>query len=505
MYIIQNAWRNVFRNKGRNLLLGSITFVVIVAVVVALIIANTSTGIIEEYKDRFGSEVTLQPDMQKLQEQAMANSTDGRMRLQRPTIPPTQLLAFGESDYLQSANYTAETKANSDSLTPIDEDKGGGGGLMMGGARNGVAPQDTVGTQYYFKLLGNQFSDFESGLRSLSAGRMPTAANECVISTDLAESSGVTVGETVTVTTSLVEGESLPDPDSTEETVTRELTYSLTVVGTYDDATDEYGNNMIQNAYTNRRNEILTTFETIQATYAEGYSGIDISATFYLKSPDMLEGFASELYAKGLDTAFNVATDTASYNAVIGPVENLKNIAFIFVIVVLMIGGAIVALLASLAVRERKYEVGVLRAMGMKRATVGVGLWAELLIVTGLCLVVGLGVGTLASGPVSDVMLKSQIAATEQAQGPGANVMTSSGPQAAGAATGGQVTSMSAPLGSMRTPGTAEALTSLDVSLSWITLLQIIAVALALSTIAGLIAVVQITKYEPIKILMERN
>jgi putative ABC transport system permease protein len=63
------------------------------------------------------------------------------------------------------------------------------------------------------------------------------------------------------------------------------------------------------------------------------------------------------------------------------------------------------------------------------------------------------------------------------------------------------------PVGGMMidSAGSQETLTSMDVSLGWDTLLEIIAVALLLSTIAGVIATVQITKYEPIKILMERT
>ena len=511
MYIVQNAWRNVFRNRGRNILLGCITLVVIAATVVALIISNTSAGIIEDYRARFGSEVSLQPDMNKLREQMEAQvaqeGTGGPMRMRIPQIPADQYLAFGDSEYLQQVVYSAQAMVNSDDLTAIDAEKGGGGGVTMGGVRSGEVFEQAQGTTYMFKLLCGAFDEFSDGTRELAEGTMPENANECIISSDLAEANGISVGDSVTLTSELTSGDPpLPGQESTQEVT--DITYTLKVVGIYDDATDEYGEYMIENAFSNRRNEILTSFATIVSAYIEGWDGISINATYYLKDPEMLEAFANELYAKGLDPMFNVATDFASYNSIVRPVENLKNIAFVFVIVVLVIGAAIIALLASLAVRERKYEIGVLRAMGMKKATVGLGLWLELIIVTVICLVIGLGVGTLAAKPISDFMLESQLAATESAAMPGASMITSSGPASATGGIAGGPTLSAGPVsimgGSLRSGG-IEPLTSLNASLGWDTFLEIILVALVLSTIAGLISTLQITKYEPIKILMERN
>lgn len=73
-------------------------------------------------------------------------------------------------------------------------------------------------------------------------------------------------------------------------------------------------------------------------------------------------------------------------------------------IVVLIFGGIIIALLTSIAFRERKYEIGVLRAMGLKKWKVALGLWSELLILKCVCLMLGLGAGTLAAQPITDAL-----------------------------------------------------------------------------------------------------
>ena len=41
----------------------------------------------------------------------------------------------------------------------------------------------------------------------------------------------------------------------------------------------------------------------------------------------MIPAFAAEVYAKGLNPIFDVTTDEASYNKIIGPVEGLRGIS----------------------------------------------------------------------------------------------------------------------------------------------------------------------------------
>lgn len=66
-----------------------------------------------------------------------------------------------------------------------------------------------------------------------------------------------------------------------------------------------------------------------------------------------------------------------------------------FLIVVLVLSSMILILLSTLAIRERKYEIGVLRAMG---------LLTEMLAITGICLILGLVIGMVASQPIAGIM-----------------------------------------------------------------------------------------------------
>lgn len=54
-----------------------------------------------------------------------------------------------------------------------------------------------------------------------------------------------------------------------------------------------------------------------------------------------------------------MTTDEAGYQRIVDPVEGLSKITNTFLIVVLVLGSAILILLSTLAIRERKYDISV--------------------------------------------------------------------------------------------------------------------------------------------------
>ena len=203
-----------------------------------------------------------------------------------------------------------------------------------------------------------------------------------------------------------------------------------------------------------------------------------VDAVYFLKQPALLAAFETELRGKGLPADYSVRTDESTFDSVAGPVESLQNLALSFLIIVLVLGAVIMLLLSVVAIRERKYEIGVLRAMGMKKKQVALGLLIETIVITCICFALGMSAGTALSQPVSDKIM------TGQALSSGAG-STSLADRLSGA-------DHSAPQ-------------KIDIAVSGLTTLQILGVSILLAFIAGIISVSRITKYEPIKILMERN
>ena len=512
MYIFKNALENIGRNIGRNILLGAIIFAVITTTAVSLIISNTAKNIIDYQKDKFGSEVTISPDMDKIQPQQQPG---GMMRMMAPSpVSSELLLEFTKSRYLKESIATGLISAANDSIFAIDQtdetDDENGGGL----AGQGQAMIMRVGgAGGNFRLLGDDWNDFNEGMRKLETGEMPSGDNECVISSELAGENNIRVGDILTFTAEMSmdydpdEYSGLESGDAVtingiEYTAaeafmggraTREVKYELKVTGIYFDLTDEYPmEGMSALASMNKRNEILTTLPTLLGGKKTGSeSGLTVNVTFYLNDPGDLALFEADIRKMGLDDAYRVTTDTEGYEKTIKPIESLKGISIVFMLIVLILGGIILLLLCSIAIRERKYEIGVLRAMGMKKGKVALGLWTEVVALTCICLLLGLTIGSIAAQPVSDILLQAQVAEADSQTPAG-----SGGPQTIRA------------MGGMRIGGSfseAKPLDEMDVSLGLAALGQITLVAVFLSSLAGIVSISRITKYEPIKILMERN
>ena len=465
MYIFKNALKNVMRNKGRNILLAAIIFAIIATTVVTLMINNTTSGIIDDYKNRFGSQVNISPDIEKFRASAGMPSAGGMMKL--PSVTAQQSIDFADSDYIKE--YVMQIMIGVASENLKGKDEGSGSGMTPVNADN----NNSISAQFYLK---NIFFDFDEGFRGIAEGngRMTENDNECLVSETFAELNNLSVGDKVILYASL--------HDDTGEY--RRISYNLTLVGIYYDLTEEYAG--IQVPMVNRRNEVLTTTDTILSPVREGESGFSVTSTYFLKNPSMLKDFEAEIRAKGLSEYLKVTTDEKGYDSIVAPVEGLKSMSVTFMIIVLVLGAIILILLSTIAIRERKYEIGILRAMGMKKSKVALGLWFEMIAITCICLFIGLAIGTLIAQPVSDILLAGQVEAAK----------------ATGGLPGGAIPSADA---SSLLAGSLTTLDELNVALSVDTILEIIAISLALASAAGLTAIIKITKYEPIKILMERN
>lgn len=472
MYILTNAFNNLGRNKGRNILLGIIIFILILSTTVGLVINTTTKGIIEDYKARFGSEVTLSVDFDKLMAEYTPNA-DGRTFLSTaPKISPEKYVAFADSECLKTYHMNMLAGIVFENLKAVDEQANEGMGSIGGGNGDYISPTA--------KLLGytdpNDMPDFANGLRKMIEGTLYQGKNECIVSSDFADLNQLGVGDTFVV----------------KDTKSKK-TIALKVAGIYADATEAKKELpasffSMEGSYGNRRNEIFVNIDTVSGNF--DISGLTVNAEYELKSPDLVQDFEKELRDKGLPDAYNVETDEASYNKIVAPVIGLSKISMTFVWVILVVGSMILLLITTMAIRERKYEIGVLRAMGLKKEKISVMFVAETVMITVLCLGLGLGIGNAVSQPVADSLIASQVEAI------------------AGSAKGDMQFSGSISTEESNTSASAsnvQPLSEIDVSLTSEASLQIALIALALALLSSATGVIFITKYEPMKILSERN
>jgi len=460
MYILQNALMNIARNKGRNILLGAIILAIIVTTVISLIINTASGAIIDDYKTQFGTRVYINPDTTRLTVMSQAQTLQ--------TVPlPDVYAALANSENLMDVALSCQVAAVSDTLKGLGE-SAGGDAIIFSPATGTNTRFPTMGVHGYTNF--EQITDFQEGYRGILAGSFPASYNECIVSEDFANLNNIAVGDVIEIIDSV-------NPDNI---------LLLTVSGIYFDFTSNmFGAGPEAPAAINVRNNIITYYETASTFVDKNNDRRTDTAVFFLKSPDLISAFEIEARAAGLSIDYKVTIDEDAYNKIISPVQGLSKISLTFMIVVLILGGLVLVLLATLSIRERKYEVGVLRAMGMKKHKVAFGLIFESLVITGVCLMIGLGIGAAVAQPVSDMLLNEQVAAAES------NAGTDSG-------TGMYYAGTQADFN-------AKPLNELDVGMNLKVVMMIILISLLLVTVSSVTGISYITKYEPIKILMERN
>jgi putative ABC transport system permease protein len=479
MYIFRNAAKNLLRNKGRNILIGVIMSVMLTAAAISMMINTTTNEIVTDYKTQFGSKVVINPDIDKLMNQS--NGMLGDL----PELTYEQKMAFAESEYLKETLFTGYYPGYNDRLSAVGSDAEQEDGNQSGTVIENEVIQSSDDRYHHsnLTLMGysdySQLTDFTEGIRKISSGEMFRADNECIISEDFAKLNDLKVGDEIEV-------------KDCEKSVDI-LTMKLKIAGIYYDAAPATLEGLPVGFGPNRRNEVLVNVNTLakgrDVLEQEGSEPefIDIEPTYVLKNPDLLADFDTEVRQKGLDDIFKVSTDASGYNQIVKPVEGVADTSVMFLILVLVIGGIVLVLVSTLSIRERKYEIGVLRAMGMKKSAVARGLIYEALITIAICLVVGLSIGNVGARTVADGMLKHQIEVTSPVDD-----LQNSGSAIAIGGFGSDASE-------------AEPLTELNVSLTFDAFAGVAGIALLLGLLSVATGLVYILRYEPMKILSERN
>ena len=389
-------------------------------------------------------------------------------------------------------------------------DAGGGkGGMMM-----------TTGD---FSLVGvspdEAIANAPNGSFTMDSGQVfgygTDDDGDVIISKTLADANDLSVGDTFKVA------------DITDDT----KTYTLTIVGIYSNTTENtmpMGGPMASTA-SDPANAIYTSVSTLDALGLTGGKTIEItdargntretqatqlSYTYVFNGKAQYDRFVADVKANGLGNEYTVSSaDVEQYEASLVPLNNLATFAKTLLIVVLCVGAVVLVVLTIFNIRERKYEIGVLTAIGVKKAKVAAQFAIELLAVTAIGLALGVGVGAAVSVPVSNSLLASQVEAqaTQQQQQRaqfGRDMQPPSGVGQDGATTG-EGSLSEAPKDDNGAPqqwGHATQMVSkVNATVNWATIGWMLLIGIGLTLLASLVAAVFVMRYEPLQILADRS
>lgn len=290
---------------------------------------------------------------------------------------------------------------------------------------------------------------FSKGERVQVEGQLFTQVGHALISKSLADLNNLKVGDEVTILDPLVDASFKP--------------LTLKISGIYSDYTEFKPGFHV----TNPKNDFITSYVTLKEHQNQaGQKLFAVEATYFLKHPDLVDQFNKEAHEMGLHENYKMATNEMSYNKIVKPAENIAHIANVFLYGILGIGSVILILLSIISIRERNYEIGVLRAMGVNKAQVVRGIIYESLIIMTVCLLIGLTLGSLSAQPMSEMLVS-----TNQATNGGAVIETE----------------------------------PIEVSLSGVVVVNVLLVGFGLVIISSSVGVLHTLRYEPMQILSERG
>lgn len=514
MYIFKNAYLNIARAKGRNILIGLIIMAITVGACITITINKSGNALVNTYKESNPLEISLNLDTMSYR-----NATDEEKEAFE-LLDVDTINEIGSLDMVTGYYYTMQSSLNSDDIEAISYDDlfakpsdsedsdttssattdttkqapTGGGNFMSSGDYTIIAYSDI-----------SYDEDFVDGNKKITDGTMidkDNTDNSIVISEELATENDLAVGDTVTFI------------NTNDDTIT----YDLEVVGIYEivtDTTASVGPGRMQGSSSNQIYTNLTVLNQIvedDGTDTESYSmSSSISSNFYIAYED-LDSFTSAVRDLGVSDYYTINTNEDEITATLEPIKSIASFSLTFLIVILVVGGIVLTIINLFNIRERKYEIGVLRAIGMTKSKVTMQLVSEIFIVALMALIVGTTAGTLLSQPVSNYMLANEIESYTTSQsdisenfgGEGFSRPGFSGSEDSSSSSGS--TTAPSNKGQATTIVSADDyVSSLEVHTDFITIIELFGVSLLLTIISGVTAVMFVNKYEPNKILQNRG
>ena len=567
MFVLKNAWRSVVRNAGRNILIVVIVAVIAAAATVGLAIRNAAQNARETGLSSTTVTATIDMDRDKMMSAAQSSqssSSDGKpdKDAMRKALDQSSLTLAEYRKYAKASSvpvttyYTQTTSVNAtDGFQPVEtstsnseknssashsaaqgaSDSHGGEGMPggQGGGFGGMTSGD-------FSLVGFSsdaaVSNAPNGSFTMARGKVfgygSGSDGQVIISQALAKFNGLKVGSTVTV-------EDLSGSDTT---------YKLTVVGIYKNSTsaDTGSHGPMGGTSSDPDNAIYTSVSTLKklglstdssdaadSSTQTSASRTQLSFAYVLGSKSDYETFVSDVKKAGLDANHKVSSaDVENYESSLVPLDNLAKFALTLLIIVLAVGAAVLIVINLFNIRERKYEIGVLTAIGITKAKVVAQFVIELLIVTMAGIAIGVAGGAAASVPVSNQLLAQQIssqesqASSQQAQfgrdadvpgapgqggGPNGSSGSSDGSdrQAQSDSQSGQPdqkpNGQSAQRGQRGLSRAVEYVSTVNATVNFKIIGELVLIGVALTLVSALVGVVAIVRYEPLQILADRS
>ena len=315
-------------------------------------------------------------------------------------------------------------------------------------------------------------TEFTEGTSTITDGEMISDFNgfECVISSELATLNSVNVGDTITLKNS-----------------TTEKTYDFKITGIYSSNND---NGDTASMYSKSANKIITGSGIIEQLVADDSTlTTNVTPSFILNSENDIEAFTAEVKEKGLNEYYTVNTNLDEITSATESIENVKTFATTFLIITLIISSLVLFVINMINIRERKYEIGVFRTIGMSKLKLTMQFVLELLIVSTISLIIGAIIGGFLAKPVGNMLLANEIESSQSTQEEMSNNFGKPGGMDMKFNKGGKI----------------QAIQNMEAVVDFTVVIQLLGIGLLLTLISSLASMISIQRFSPLTILKERS
>lgn len=486
MYIFKNAITSITRNKGRNILIGIIVVVISSAAAVTLAIRNSAKSLIESYEKEYEVTATIGINRESMRGEMKFDknmTSDERENIkggmreifrEASKITVEDIDKYAESSYVKDYYYQISVGVNSYDIDKVSMSSSEGNNIGGGGRKENfqnISSDD-------FTLVGystiSAMQDFISGKYSIIDGEISEdfESKTCVINSELATLNNIEVGDDITFYINNDE----------------DVSITLEVTGIFEEISDNVD---AMSMFTTSSNNIITNAKIIDDfTSSNEEVSKSVVPTFILKDKNVIEDFEDELTDKGLSEYLTLSTNLDQVEASTKTISNVSTFATTFLAITLIIGGVVLFVINMINIRERKYEIGVLRTIGMKKSLLCLQFVSELLIISLVSLSIGAGIGAMTSVPVSNYLLENEISnSNEQKNQIGENFGKPS------------MENFELINGTIN----VQAFDSIDAAVDLNVLAQLLIIGLILTLISSSAAMISIQKFSPLTILKERS
>jgi putative ABC transport system permease protein len=288
----------------------------------------------------------------------------------------------------------------------------------------------------------NSFINFGYGQFTLIEGGFPTNGAECIISSECARKSKLEIGDTLFV---------------------EQIGGTLAISGIFSDPTIQGTNTKDYRTPLQIKPNDIITLHDFSSNLEDSCI---VTGSFFLKSPNNTDVFLDELRDKGLSEDYSISFNQYRYRETMTEINKSTDVIMTYSLIVILIGVGIIFIMNLFAMRGRKYEIGVLRANGMPKGKVLCLMMGEMLILAVIATVIALIVGALAQTAIIKAVLQ----------------MSSGVPQ-----------------------GVKEVLSSGNGLLTGSIIATLIGLMMALVVISDSVTIGRVMRFDPIKILSDRD